>query len=250
MQHEEISLLEDSLYADLYQRHAPGLFAYAYQQTTSREDAEDIVLDVFLSVLQNPRFPTFDEKKQEAWLSPNGIYLALQKSDHHIEFWNIDTGKLVSTTSSSVAGNSQPIAWSPNGASLAVGIGSANWPAAPGEVQIWSTATGQLIASFTDSDTFEGDIGGLAWSPNGKYLAESSAEIHIWDVAARQLVATFGKVATKTTSSHGKATIFSQIISVAWAPDGSMLASVTVSSTHPSAPGSSGQDTLNVWQLL
>ncbi len=68
MQHEEISLLEDSLYADLYQRHAPGLFAYAYQQTTSREDAEDIVLDVFLSVLQNPRFPTFDEKKQEAWL--------------------------------------------------------------------------------------------------------------------------------------------------------------------------------------
>ncbi len=68
MHHKEISLSEDSLYADLYQRHAPGLFAYAYQQTTSREEAEDIVLDVFLSVLQNPRFPTFDEQKQEAWL--------------------------------------------------------------------------------------------------------------------------------------------------------------------------------------
>lgn len=68
MQHKEISLLEDSLYANLYRCHAPGLFAYAYQQTTSREDAEDIVLDVFLSVLQNQRFPTFDEKKQEAWL--------------------------------------------------------------------------------------------------------------------------------------------------------------------------------------
>lgn len=68
MQHKEISLLEHSLYAKLYQCYAPGLFAYAYQQTTSREDAEDIVLDVFLSVLQNPRFPTFDEKKQEAWL--------------------------------------------------------------------------------------------------------------------------------------------------------------------------------------
>lgn len=68
MQHKEISLLEHSLYAELYQCYAPGLFAYAYQQTTSREDAEDIVLDVFLSVLQNQRFPTFDEKKQEAWL--------------------------------------------------------------------------------------------------------------------------------------------------------------------------------------
>ncbi len=68
MQHQEISSLEHSLCAKLYQCYAPGLFAYAYQHTTSREDAEDIVLDVFLSVLQNPRFPTFDEKKQEAWL--------------------------------------------------------------------------------------------------------------------------------------------------------------------------------------
>src|SRR5258706_2016049 len=68
MQHKEISLLEQPFYAELYRSHAPGLFAYAYQQTTSREDAEDIVLDVFLSVLQNKRFPSFDEKKQEAWL--------------------------------------------------------------------------------------------------------------------------------------------------------------------------------------
>ena len=185
-----------------------------------------------------------------AWLSPNGTYLALQKSDHRIEFWNISTGKLISMTSSSVAGNSQPVAWSPNGAFLAVALPNPGWPTTPSEVQVWSTATGQLIASFTDSDTFEGDIGGLAWSPNGKYLAEGSAEIHTWDVAASKLVATFGKIATKTTSSNGKATIFSRIASVAWAPDSSRLASVTVSSSYPPAQGSSGQDTLNVWQLL
>jgi WD40 repeat protein len=185
-----------------------------------------------------------------AWISPNGQYLALQKSDHRLEFWNISTGKLVSTTPSSVAGNAQSIAWSPDGASLAIGLPNANWPSAPSEVQIWSTATGQLAASFQDSDTFEGNIGGLAWAPNGKYLAESSAEIHIWDVAAKQLVATFGKVATKVTSSNGKAAIFSQIASVTWAPDGSKLASVTASSTYPPAPGSSWQNTLNVWQLL
>src|SRR5262245_390811 len=68
MQHKEADFLEPSLYAELYRYYAPGLFAYVYQQTTSREDAEDIVLDVFLSVLQNKRFPTFDAKKQEAWL--------------------------------------------------------------------------------------------------------------------------------------------------------------------------------------
>jgi WD40 repeat protein len=184
-----------------------------------------------------------------AWISPNGQYFALQKSDHRIEFWNIETGKLVSTTSASVAGNSQSIAWSPDDASLAVGLPNANWPAAPSEVQIWSTATGQLAASFKDNDTFEGSIGGLAWSPNGKYLAESSAEIHIWDIAARKLVTTFGKIATKTTSSNGKTTTFFQISSVTWAPDGNRLASVTSSYVFLPGPGASNQDTLNVWQL-
>ena len=184
-----------------------------------------------------------------AWLSPDGKYFALQKSDHRIEFWNIDTGKLVSTTSASVAGNSQSIAWSPDDAALAIGSPNANWPAAPSEVQIWSVVTGQLTASFQDSHTFEGNIDGLAWSPDGKYLAESSAEIHIWDVAARKLVTTFGKIATKTTSSNGKITTFFQISSVTWAPDGNRLASVTSSQVFPPVPGASNQDTLHVWQL-
>jgi RNA polymerase sigma-70 factor (ECF subfamily) len=68
MQHKDLEPLEHSPYAELYRQYAPGLFSYAYQQTLSREDAEDIVLDVFLSVLQNARFPTFDAKKQGAWL--------------------------------------------------------------------------------------------------------------------------------------------------------------------------------------
>ena len=62
------ALLEDAFYADLYQRHAAGLFAYVYRQTASREDAEDIVLDVFLTVLQQQDFVTFDAQKQAAWL--------------------------------------------------------------------------------------------------------------------------------------------------------------------------------------
>ena len=68
MQHKDPTLLEDAFYTDLYQRHAPGLFAYVYRQTASREDAEDIVLDVFLMVLRQQDFATFDEQKQVAWL--------------------------------------------------------------------------------------------------------------------------------------------------------------------------------------
>jgi len=185
-----------------------------------------------------------------AWISPNGQYLALQRSDHKITFWNIGTEKVVSTTTSSVAGNSQPVTWSPYGASLAVGLPNANWPEKSSEVQIWSSATGQPTATLQDPNTFEGNIDGLAWSPNGTYLAESSAEIHIWNIATGRLVATFGKIATKTTSSNGKATTVSQIVSVSWASDGRKLASVTTSVTNPPVPGSNQQNIiLNVWQL-
>jgi RNA polymerase sigma factor (sigma-70 family) len=72
MQYKKDDLLEQSLYDEfytqVYQRYAPALFAYVYRHTSSREDAEDIVLDVFLSMLQNQRFPTFEAQKQEAWL--------------------------------------------------------------------------------------------------------------------------------------------------------------------------------------
>jgi len=68
MQHRDHTLPENAFYTDLYQRHAPGLFAYVYRQTASREDAEDIVLDVFLMVLRQRDFATFDEQKQVAWL--------------------------------------------------------------------------------------------------------------------------------------------------------------------------------------
>ncbi len=59
---------DDEFYAAIYRRYAPVLFAYVYQQTSSREDAEDIVLNAFLSVLQIQQFPTFAAPKQEAWL--------------------------------------------------------------------------------------------------------------------------------------------------------------------------------------
>lgn len=68
MHHKDHPLREDAFYTNLYRRHAPGLFAYVYRQTASREDAEDIVLEVFLMVLRQSDFATFDAQKQIAWL--------------------------------------------------------------------------------------------------------------------------------------------------------------------------------------
>ncbi len=72
MQYKEDSQVEQAmhgeLYAEVYRRYASVLFAYVCQHVSSREDAEDIVLEVFLSVLKNQQFPTFGQDKQEAWL--------------------------------------------------------------------------------------------------------------------------------------------------------------------------------------
>src|SRR3954468_7861843 len=68
MQRKDIRLLEQSCYTDVYQHQAPALLAYAYRHLPSHEDAEDVIVEVFLSVLQNQHFPAFDKKKQEAWL--------------------------------------------------------------------------------------------------------------------------------------------------------------------------------------
>jgi len=51
------------LAAELYQRYAPGLFAYLRQQTHSREDAEDVLVDIFLAALEYEPLAELDEKQ-------------------------------------------------------------------------------------------------------------------------------------------------------------------------------------------
>jgi RNA polymerase sigma factor (sigma-70 family) len=60
--------LEDSLVGKLYQRHWLGLFTAIGQSISFQEDAEDILLDVFLAALENATFPSMSEQHQEAWL--------------------------------------------------------------------------------------------------------------------------------------------------------------------------------------
>ena len=58
----------DRLVAALYQHCAPGLFVYLRRQTRSREDAEDVLVDVFLAALEYESLEELDEKQQIAWL--------------------------------------------------------------------------------------------------------------------------------------------------------------------------------------
>jgi RNA polymerase sigma factor (sigma-70 family) len=60
--------LDNAAVTLLYHRHAPVIFGYLCLHTPSREDAEDILLDVFLGALQNENFLTSGEEQQVAWL--------------------------------------------------------------------------------------------------------------------------------------------------------------------------------------
>ena len=59
---------EASLIDDLYRRHSPALFAFLRQHTVSREDAEDLLLEVFIAALEYQGFAALPVKHQLAWL--------------------------------------------------------------------------------------------------------------------------------------------------------------------------------------
>ena len=54
--------------AFLYSKYAPGLLGYARMHVASQEDAEDLVVEVFLAAIENAKFPTLSEKAQQLWL--------------------------------------------------------------------------------------------------------------------------------------------------------------------------------------
>ncbi len=68
MQQNSCMTLDDPSLAALYQRFAPVLFAYLYRHTSSREDAEDLLLEVFLAALEHKNFAVLAMKEQENWL--------------------------------------------------------------------------------------------------------------------------------------------------------------------------------------
>jgi len=53
---------------EMYRRHAFTILAYIRRHIPSMEDAEDVMLDVFLAALEHEIFLTLEEHQQIAWL--------------------------------------------------------------------------------------------------------------------------------------------------------------------------------------
>ncbi len=57
-----------TLVAQLYQRYASAILMSLCRQVPTREDAEDVLLEVFQAAIESEILPKLDEDKQRAWL--------------------------------------------------------------------------------------------------------------------------------------------------------------------------------------
>ncbi|HTI15668.1 MAG TPA: RNA polymerase sigma factor [Dictyobacter sp.] len=57
-----------SFMEELFQRHRLTIFTHILQYVSSREDAEDILLEVFIAAFENAVIMTLNEHQQLAWL--------------------------------------------------------------------------------------------------------------------------------------------------------------------------------------
>src|SRR5215467_11768900 len=61
-------LLEETPLVWLYQEVAFKVFTYLRKQVPAREDAEDILVDVFVTALEQEGFFSWSRQDQQAWL--------------------------------------------------------------------------------------------------------------------------------------------------------------------------------------
>lgn len=72
--------LDDSLVGRLYQQYALSLMTYIRRYVPTREEAEDILLEVFLAALQHQELAHFGEQRQLAWLQRVAAH---KSADYH-----------------------------------------------------------------------------------------------------------------------------------------------------------------------
>ena len=68
LKHPSLSKSNQSFIADLYLHYGPALLEYLHRHVSSREDAEDLLLEVFLAAIESDTLHSFDERQQKSWL--------------------------------------------------------------------------------------------------------------------------------------------------------------------------------------
>jgi WD40 repeat protein len=210
------------------------------------------VLGIIVSPLhgQEPKErATFDKAHEDKvtalTFSPDGRLLASASFDNKVKLWDTKTGKLRATLEGH-EGRVWEVAFSPNGRMLA----------STGQdktIKLWEVITNRLRATLSGHAD---DVFALAFNPNGTELVSASLDqtIKLWNVAMKEEKATFrghhsvvhwvtvvsgskvlaAGVVAETTVTLWEATTgrvlatfkdADRVLSVAFTPDGSLLAS-------------------------
>ncbi|KAG0304792.1 hypothetical protein BGZ97_001340 [Linnemannia gamsii] len=136
--------------------------------------------------------------------SPDGRTLVSGSDDGTIRFWSPQTGEAIAVW----VGSQGPVlclSFASDGQRLACGYKN-------GDAQVWDTLVedaGRILSGHMYSD-----VTGIAFSPNGRWVATSGADyaVRLWDAMTGDLVSTFSEHTDK-------------VWDVAFSPDGRQLAS-------------------------
>jgi WD40 repeat protein/serine/threonine protein kinase len=153
------------------------------------------------------------EHTEAVWclaLSPDRRMLATGSVEGTVFLWEIATGRKMGPLKGKI-----PV-FDPEGKTLAVGLPD-------GTAGLLDISTGQVVATLTGEwpartqESFrrhEANVGSVAFSPDGRYLALSADRtINVWDIATRRLIACF----------HGH---IGNLVSLVFSPDSKTLGSV------------------------
>ena len=173
------------------------------------------------------KIATFEEQAGGAVaFSPDGTKLAAGSIDKTIRLWDVSTGKNVST----FIGHTElprSIAFSPDGTTLVSGSQDET-------IRLWNVSTGKNICTLTGHT---GMVESIAFSPDGTTLASGSQDetVRLWNVSTGENINILGKIDTTSAAVQmlqivsGQASISTQhrspVTSVAFSPDGAILAS-------------------------
>lgn len=168
-------------------------------------------------------------KVESAALSPDGTLLAIGRQDGAVALWNLYTEKLSTTLTGHIA-TVKSVAFSSDGTLLASGERE--------HARLWDVSKGRQIATFEHTAIVES----VVFSPDGKTLACVDDNcIRLWDTQRKREIAVLGQEPPRTFSSswdrmYAKwrnrvpftdmpVPYWSTLRSVAFSPDGTMLAS-------------------------